>query len=400
MSNFNQMPIGKKILLISLTILGIVFLCSIGSLVEFVDSTEYVIVQPVTGNAYVVDRQGPFLQNYGTCYHYKLRDQFWFSSKADEGKDADESIKIRFSEGGHANISGSISYQMPLSDEDRLRLHRNYKSQAGVRHELVKQIMAKSIYMSGPLMTSKESAAEKRQDLLSYIEDQAMFGIYKTVQADIKVHDELANTDKVITITKIVTDKSGVPLRQGDSPAKSYNISLSNLTINEIKYDESVEAQIKTQQEATMMIQTSIANARKAEQDAITAEQKGKADAATAKWKQEVLKAEAVTKAQQSKEVAALDAQTAIFEAQKVKTAADAKAYENARLVQAGLSPWDKATIEKETKIGVAAELAKMTLPSTVFIGGGNAGSPQASILESILSAKLLNLGEDKTSKK
>ena len=139
-----------------------------------------------------------------------------------------------------------------------------------------------------------------------------------------------------------------------------------------------------------MQVQTSIANAKKSEQDALTAEQKGKADATSAKWAQEVIKAKLVTEAQQKKEVAALEAQAAILEAQKTRTDADAEAYKAARLVSAGLSPWDKADFEMKTKIGVAEALSKMTLPST-YMSGGNGGDKQ-SMLEAILSAKLLGL--------
>ena len=400
MNQINQMSLVKKVLLVSLGLLIIIFLFSIGGLVEFVDSTEYVIVQPITGKAYVVDIQGPFFQNYGTCYHYKLRDQFWFSNKADEGSSGDESIKVRFTDGGHATISGSISYTNPTNDSLRLKLHRDYKSQEGVRHELIKQVMAKSIYMTGTLMTSKESVAEKRSDLLSDIEDQSMNGIYKTVQADVKIHDELANTDKVVTITKPVLNKDGSVTRQNESPIKAYHITLSNLTINEIKYDTVVESQIKTQQEATMMIQTSIANAKKSEQDAITAEQKGKADAATAKWKQEVLKATAVTSAEQTKEVATLNLQTARLQADSTRISADAESYKNAKLVTAGLTPQQKAQFIMDTQIGVAREISKIKLPDTYFQGGSGGQKDGASMLESILGVKLLGQGIQNASSK
>ena len=118
-------------------------------------------------------------------------------------------------------------------------------------------------------------------------------------------------------------------------------------------------------------------------------EQKGKADAAKAKWDEEVVKATLVTKAQQEKEVAALNAQTAILNAQKTKTDADAESYKNARLVSAGLSPIDRAKYEMQTKIGVAEALSKIQLPSTYMTGNG--GSNGNSMLESILGVKLLD---------
>ncbi len=196
------------------------------------------------------------------------------------------------------------------------------------------------------------------------------------------------NTDKTITVVRIV-EKNNVPLRQEISAVKMYNVNLQGLALNSIDYDVEVENQIKVQQQAYMQVQTAIANSKKAEQDAITTELQGKAAAAKAKWEQEVIKAQAVTQAQQEKEVAELEAQTALLVAQKVKTDADAKSYANAKLVSAGLTPQEKAKFEMDTKIGVAEALSKLVLPTTYM--NGNNGGKEASMLESILGIKLLN---------
>ena len=116
----------------------------------------------------------------------------------------------------------------------------------------------------------------------------------------------------------------------------------------------------------------------------------GKAAAAKAKWEQEVIKAQAVTQAQQEKEVAALEVQTAILQAQRIKTDADAESYKNTKLVSAGLTPQQKAQFEKETKIGVAEALSKIQMPST-YMNGGGSGGKSASMLESLLGVKLLD---------
>lgn len=236
--------------------------------------------------------------------------------------------------------------------------------------------------MTGPLMSSKESSAEKINDLLSFIEDQSINGVYRTKQEDVKVHDDLMNTDKTVTVVKIVQDKNGLPMRQEVSTVKIYGVSLQGLALNSIDYDAEVENQIKVQQQAYMQVQTAIANSKKAEQNAITTELQGKAAAAKAKWEQEVIKAQAITQAQQEKEVAALQAQTAILESQKVKTDA------NAKLVTAGLTPQERAQFEKDTKIGVAEAISKIVLPTTYMNGGSG---KEASLLESILGVKLLN---------
>jgi hypothetical protein len=390
MPTFNS----RKFLAFGLGILVLILILFSGKMAENVDNSEIVIIQSVfTGKVSIYTTPGPVFQGFGTATHYKKSNQFWFSSKKDEGKTSsineDQSIKIRFNDGGHGQISGSVRWYMPSDDKAVLKLHTDFGSQEAIEQQLIRQVVTKAVYMTGPLMSSKESSAEKRNDLLSFIEDQCINGVYRTKQEDVKVHDDLMNTDKTVTVVKIVQDEKGMPMRQEVSSVKIYGVSLQGLALNSIDYDAEVENQIKVQQQAYMQVQTAIANSKKAEQDAITTELQGKAAAAKAKWEQEVIKAQAITQAQQEKEVAALQAQTALLEAQKVKTDADAKSYANSRLVSAGLTPQEKAQFEKDTKIGVAEALSKIQLPSTYMAGNG--GTKDASILESILGVKLLN---------
>ena len=61
--------------------------------------------------------------------------------------------------------------------------------------------------------------------------------------------------------------------------------------------------------------------------------------------------------------------------AKKVKAEGEAKAAANRALVAAGLTPLEKATIEKETAIGVAAALANSKVrwvPEVMYSGGSN----------------------------
>jgi len=384
---------SKRLLAFGLGVLVLILILFSGKMVENVDNSEIVIIQSVfTGKISIYTTPGPVFQGFGTATHYKKSNQFWFSNKKDEGKNGvneDQSIKIRFNDGGHAQISGSVRWYMPSDEKATLKLHTDFGSQEAAEQQLIRQVVTKAVFMTGPLMSSKESSAEKRNDLLSFIEDQCINGVYRTKQEDVKVHDDLMNTDKTVTVVKIVQDEKGMPMRQEVSSVKIYGVSLQGLALNSIDYDVEVENQIKVQQQAYMQVQTAIANSKKAEQDAITTELQGKAAAAKAKWEQEVIKAQAITQAQQEKEVAALQAQTAVLESQKVKTDADAKSYANSRLVSAGLTPQEKAQFEKDTKIGVAEALSKVVLPTTYM--AGNSGTKDASILESILGVKLLN---------
>jgi regulator of protease activity HflC (stomatin/prohibitin superfamily) len=380
----------KKITLIALSVVALIVLISYsGKMFEEVEAGEIVVIQhPLSGELDIITTPGTYSQYLGKATHYKRRTQIWFSNKTDQGTGVDESIKVRFNDGGHAQISGSASMELPLDSKAIKALHSNFGSQEAIEHELVKTVLQKAVFMSGPLMSSKESYAEKRNELINYIEDQASHGVYKTIQRDDKTIDVFTNAEKVITVVEIQKDPKGGFARVEKSPLQRYGVTLSNLSINGVDYDKAVENQIKQQQQLVMQVQTAIANAKKSEQDALTSEQKGKADAAAAKWAQEVIKAKLVTEAQQRKEVAVLEAQAAELEAKKTRIDADAEAYKNSKLVSAGLSPIDRAEYEMKTKIEVAKALSGITLPSTYMAGQG--GNGKESMLEAILGANLL----------
>ena len=125
-----------------------------GKLIENVDNSEVVVIQSLTGQMYVYDQPGPVFQNFGTATHYRKSKQFWFSNKIDEGNKIDQSIKIRFNDGGHGNLSGSLRYNLPADHKRILALHTDFHSQQGIEQELIRQVITKSIDMTGPLMSS------------------------------------------------------------------------------------------------------------------------------------------------------------------------------------------------------------------------------------------------------
>jgi len=191
----------------------------------------------------------------------------------------------------------------------RSALHTRYGSQEAIEHALIGQLITKSVYMTGPMMSSKESNAERRNELIGYIEDQAINGVYSTYVTTSKVKDPMDDTqERTVSVVKIARDDAGNPKRVEASPAKEFNLRLYNLTINSIDYDKNVEEQIQTQQKLTMQIQTAVAEAKTAEQQAFTAEKNGEAAAAKAKWEQEAKNAEIISEADGRRRAAEQDA--------------------------------------------------------------------------------------------
>lgn len=291
--------------IIGLAIL-IALLFSLRSMFQYVSADEICVIQdPIDGEFHVYTAPGLYWQNFGTVTSYKKEFQYWFSSAEDQGSEADQSIKCRFNDGGHANISGSVRIKLPMTPELVIKMHTLFGSQEAVEKQMIRPLIEKSIYLTGPLMSSKESYADKRNDLLFYIEDQITNGVYKTKSKDVKEPDPVTGEMKTVTKVEVVKDTTaGTYARNEKSPLTQYGITVYNLSLNEIKYDATVEKQIAEQQQIIMDVQTAIADAKKAEQNAIKAEKEGEAKAMKSKWEQEVIKAKAVTEAEQKVEVA------------------------------------------------------------------------------------------------
>ena len=258
---------------------------------------------------------------------------------------------------------------------------------------LSRPLIEKSIYLTGPLMSSKESYADRRNDLIFYMEDQITNGVYKTRSKDVKDADPITGEPKTVTKVEIVQDSTGVFKRTEKSPLTQYGISVYNLSLNEIKYDATVEKQIAEQQKIIMDVQTSIADAKKAEQNAIKIEKQGEAAAAKAKWEQEVIKAQAVTEAEQKSKVAEWGLKEAGYynQSQLLKASGDA-AYKRAVLAADGGLTQKLATYQT-----IMLEYAKMIatykgnwVPTVIMGGGTGTGSNAAETMLQALSVKTL----------
>ncbi|MDP3696616.1 MAG: cell envelope integrity protein TolA [Candidatus Taylorbacteria bacterium] len=316
------MGIRKTLALVVAGVMLVVVLVLSGKVVENVDANEILVIQDwYDGDLHWYTSAGVKLQLFGRVTAYPKRAIYDF--KCDEYKEGtsesqcaegttDGRISIRFNDGGHGWVDGSIQYEMPLNDANLTELHVRFGSRESIQKQLIETVVNKSVYMTGPLMSSRESFADKRNDLLRYVEDQVEGGVYQTTARDVRVKDELSGTDKTVKLVEIVNGQGGQPLRQEEAQLTKFGLKPFNFSIKRLPYDTEVELQIKQQQQITMQVQTAIAESRQAEQRAITVEQQGKADAAKAKWDQEVIKAKFVTEAQQRLEIAELDRKAAI----------------------------------------------------------------------------------------
>lgn len=319
---------AKQMLAVITAVVGLIVCVAFSSqFVENLDSGEIMVVQaPMSGNLTWHTEAGMKWQGFGKVTKYPKRAQFWFSKDAGTVHPGQSSsIKIRFNDGAHADISGSLSWEMPMVEEQLSMLHSKYGSEEAIDKQLIRTNLEKSLYMTGPLMSSSESYATRRNDLLGIIDDQVQHGIYKTNGRDERQTDPITGQQKTVKIVEPVKGVDGKFERVEPSPLEGLGIAIFNLSINDVKYDPTVEAQIQKQQESIMAVQSALAESKAAEQQVLTTQAQGAASAAKAEWEQKVLMATAVTAALQAKEVALTEAAQKFEVAQLETQAAEQK---------------------------------------------------------------------------
>lgn len=293
---------------------------AIPNMFENLDASQIMVIQYPTGSLAVYTEPGPRWQGFGKVTKYPRQAQYSFcSQQVQDGTVLREvtcdgattgAKRLRFNDGGHANLNGSVNWEMPLDEKSILNIHKKFGSAAGVETNAVGKMLDAAIYLAGPLMSSTESSGARRSELVQYINDQAENGVYVTSVKNI-VEKDTAGNEVTISVTEIQHYTNGTPKRQQGSILSTFNLKLLPLSISDLKYDSIVEKQIAQRQASTTAVQIARAQATKAEQDAITVEAQGKAKAAETKWAQEAINAKEIAEAEKKLKVATLAAQEA-----------------------------------------------------------------------------------------
>ena len=393
----------RNILAIVVGIIAMAFVFSIGSIGEDVKNEQIVVNQyPFTGKLEYWTTPGFKWQWFGKTTHYYKTNQLWFGSDNEDGNRMGNPIPVIFNDASDGLIYGSLRVKLPTDVTYLSRIQTDYNGMDRLMQDLVRPTVNKVIYASGPLMSAFESYAEKKNDLIEYITDQLNNGVYKTTVKTVESVDPITGEKKTVKIAALIPDENapGGYKRSEVSPFSYYGLEIGQVAVSKIDYSDKVKAQIAQQQEANMMVQTSKAKTLAAQQEAIRAEEAGKAAAMEAKWQQEKIKAVEVTKAEQEFEVARLSALKAKEDAKRIEAQGLAEAAAAKAKVAAGLSPLEKATIEKETAIGIAQALANSKVrwvPEIIVSGnGGNGGNAMDAVGLNMMMDIVKKMNSDK----
>lgn len=155
MSRAQESPMGLVKVVVAF-ILCIIALWSLFQIFQVNNANEIMVVQsPLKGTLTWYTDAGVKWQGFGKVSKYPKREIYEFKTS------------VRFNDGGHGTMLGSVSYELPLDKTNLDNIHMKFGNIRALESQLVATVVNKAIYMTGPLMSSKESFAEKRNSLSS-----------------------------------------------------------------------------------------------------------------------------------------------------------------------------------------------------------------------------------------
>ena len=285
-----------------------------------------------------------------------------------------EPIRCQFADGTYANQVGySVKWKLPNNEERMLAIHKDYREQSRLAASLADYSKECANY-SFQLMDSERHYSGGKSELAEAFKFQLRNGQYIIDQHE-QIRVDSASGEKIRSYENTPRTNSDGSFVLAKSDVQQYDIIPNFVAITLVDYESVVNEKLKAKVEQSTREAIAKQELVTAQQEALTAEMRGRQKVAEVRATEEAAKIEAEIRAQAQTAVSKEQALQAKFQADKALAEGRASA-EVARLkVQAGLSPLERAQIEKETRIGVAAELAKVNVPKIVIGGGQNGKS-------------------------
>jgi hypothetical protein len=362
---------NKKIFAIAFVFLAVIFLLLARGIFQTNEAGYFQVKQAaLTGKMSVRFDAGTYGQWFGSITEYRNVTTCGIGTHKGDGSADIDAVDVIFNDGSKAKISGLIRVKLPNTLEGAINLKKEYAS--GFDHFIqsgIVPIVNNAIKLSANLRSAQDAYTTLAL-FQQAVEDQLRNGIYVTKSDKIQKTTSTGDIEEQrVTVLQYGADNQ--PLRTPNR-LQQLGCEVLECVIDVPQFDAKVEEMIAKRKDEAMKTELAKQEAIRAKQDAITAEQQGLANVAKAKYEQEVEKVKEVTIAQKLFEVAALNAKkedenrkALIFKGQGESEAARLK-------VAAGLTPQEAIEWKYKTAVGVAAELAKVNVPSILIVGGEN----------------------------
>ena len=312
-------------------------------------------------------------------------------------------IPIRFIDQVKAEASVSVRMQLPADEPSFIALAEEFRHPENLVRNTLVPTVREQVINTGYMFAAQDYISGAASDFRQTLDDQLKNGGFSVekkeyfdttyVDVDIQTPDSRKIREISTRYEVEIREKNGVPIRVAHDITKN-NVIVSQVIVDAVRLEDAFQRRLEKQRDIASQkrIEMEAVEAAKIAQQKIIAEgERDKAAERVAKEREQIqvlIAIETQVKQEESKrELAEIALKTARLESEAQKVRADAESYQNRQLVNAGLTPQERANIEKETAIGVATELAKLKLPE-VYMSGGD-GKGNAGLLESLIGADI-----------
>jgi len=317
----------------------------------------------------------------------------------------DEARHWEFNDAVKGKIATSIvvsintgSAEQFLSVADRNKTEKNL-----IRSRIIPNI-DQSIKNTCKLMAAQDYISGQAADFDRYFQDQLENGMYVLEEYITNESPDIIG-DSTIVRTVVnkqsrqkrfrIKYKDNEPVRVKGNSLKSYGLTVVQAVVNEIDWETTFDTRLQLQKEEVAQTQLEKQQAEREFYRAQKEKAKGEAEKATVRARLEKEQIKQTIAAETLAKVAEFSLveekklyEVAIFKAKTRKTLADAQAYENTKLVNAGLTPQERAEWNYKTSVGIAAELKSLKLPTTYIESSGKEAT-NGNLLTSLIGADI-----------
>ena len=368
---------------------------------------QYFLVHP-TGSVSAISSQGIKWRGFARITPW----QKYIDVKVVQGDEGQQDIEgvmspipIRFIDQVTATVAISGRFQLPTDEESFVKLAVKFRSMNNLVQNTLIPTVREQTNNTGYMFAAQDYISGEAQSFRQTLDEQLKFGAYAVVKIENKdtVYADIQNQNRDIkeirttyTVEKVL--ENGLPKRIPHEITEN-NIIVSQVIVDAVELEPTFKQRLEAQRDesAKRQIEQQKVETAKAAQARIIAE--GERDKAGERVSQETEQVKQLiaieTKLKQektNKELAAIALETERLKAQQRKVSADALAYENTKLVTAGLTPQEKAEWEYKTRVGIADKIAQIQFPNTMIVGGSNSdGTPLESLIGAAMAKQLLS---------
>ncbi len=316
-------------------------------------------------------------------------------------------IPIRFIDQVTASAKLSTRFQLPTDKESFIEMAIEFRSLQNLANNTLIPTVREVVSNTGYMFAAQDYISGSASDFRVAVEDQLKDGAYSVEKLEYRDTIVSAIEENNREVKEIQTryevkkrrDASGKLIRIPHDINEN-KIIVAQVIVDDVILEEVFKKRLEAQRDESakrQLEQQKIKTARDAQARIVAEGERDKAGERVTQEKEQVKALISIeTKLKQeetNKRLAAISLETERLKSAAKKVAADAESYQNAKLVTAGLTPQERAQIEKEIAIGVAKEIAKIKFPDIMITGEGgkNGKMPLESLIGAAMAKQLLN---------